>query len=123
MNTNAPSREYQQQIISITQHHLQLVASETRQAFADACPAQVPGLQIYDGLQALYGLDAVHRLTVFFVSLFSGELDSGGIAVTQEEFEALGWLLTNYGDQLPHGAALQELYDALAQAGGPSQNS
>ncbi|AFG36438.1 hypothetical protein [Spirochaeta africana] len=116
------SREYQQQIIGITQHHLQQVAAETRQAFADACPAPVPGLEIYDGLQTLYGMDAVHRLTVFFVGLFSGEMDSGSIAVTQEEFDALGWLVSNFGDQLPDGQSLQELYDALAKAG-PAQGN
>ncbi len=112
------SREYQQRIIAITQKHLQQVAEETRQAFAEACPPSVPGLQIYDELQALYGLDAVHRLTVFFISLFSGETDTGGITVTQEEYDALGWLITSFGKELPNGVELKQLHDALGKAGG-----
>lgn len=112
------STDYQQKITHITQQHLNLVAAETREAFAEACPAAVPALQIYDSMQNQYGLDGMHRLTIFLVSLFSGERDNSGFTVTQEEYELLGWLVTSFDQQLPNSGELRRLYDALSKAGG-----
>ncbi len=101
----------------MTQRHLQQVMEETGQAFVEACPEDVPAQRIFGDLRQLYGLDGVHRLSVFFVSLFSGELDEGGFVVSAEEYEALGWLLNRFGDELPSAGELRELYAMLGRAG------
>lgn len=108
--------EYEQRIVALTQEHLQQVARETRQAFIQACPETIPAGDIFDALANLHGLDGIHRLTVFFVALFSGEMDSGSITVTQEEYDALGWLAGNFGARLDKGAELIELHEMLGKA-------
>ncbi len=111
------SEEYQMRIAALTQYHLQQVMLETRQAFIDLSPSNLPAAAIFDAMKDVYTLDEIHRLTVFFVSLCSGELDNGAVSVSREEFAALGWLLDGFEQHLPNKASVRELFEALKKAG------
>ncbi|GAB6088929.1 hypothetical protein [Spirochaeta dissipatitropha] len=112
------SENYEQEITRITHEHLRKLVEETGEAFVQACPGQIPASDIFAGMQNAYSLDAIHRLTVFFVALFNGEKDDGAVSVTEEEFLALGWLCDQaYFSQIPEASAIQDLYIALKKAG------
>lgn len=112
------SENYEQNITRITHEHLRKLVEETGEAFVQACPGQIPASDIFTGMQEAYSLDAIHRLTVFFVSLFNGEHDDGAVSVTEEEFMALGWLCAqDFFSAIPEAASIQDLYTALKKAG------